>query len=205
MFALKFRSNPPVAVQSMTDTPTADIEATLKQTIELIEAGSELIRWTVNDDDAARAVPEIIKRLKDSGYTSPIIGDFHFNGHTLLQKHPQCARQLSKYRINPGNVGKGERHDENFSSIVKIAVEHDKAIRIGVNWGSLDQELLTHLMNQNAKLSEPKDFKEVTYEAMIQSALKSAELAQKLGCKKEKIVLSVKMSILQDMVTVYSR
>ncbi len=203
--SLKIGSEYPIAIQSMTDTPTADIETTLKQTIELIEAGSELVRWTVNDDDAARAVAQIIKRLRDSGYTTPIIGDFHFNGHTLLQKHPQCARQLSKYRINPGNVGKGERHDENFSSIVKIAVEHDKAIRIGVNWGSLDQEFLTHLMDQNAKLSQPKDFKEVTYEAMIHSALKSAELAQKLECKKEKIVLSVKMSILQDMVTVYSR
>lgn len=203
--SFKIGSEYPIAIQSMIDTPTADIEATLKQTIELIEAGCELVRWTVNDDDAAKAVPEIIQRLKDSGYNTPIIGDFHFNGHTLLRKYPECARQLSKYRINPGNVGKGERRDENFSSIVKIAVEHDKAIRIGVNWGSLDQELLTDLMDQNARLSEPKDFKEVTYEAMMQSALKSAELAQKLGCKEEKIVLSVKMSILQDMVTVYSR
>ena len=201
---LKIGSDYPIAIQSMTDTPTGNVQATFNQTVELIDAGSELVRWTVNNDDAARAVPEIIKRLHDAGYPAPIIGDFHFNGHTLLHQHPACAQALAKYRINPGNVGKGERHDENFSSIVKIAVEHDKAVRIGVNWGSLDQELLTSLMDENAKLSQPKDFKEVTYEAMIQSALRSAELAQKLGCKKEKIVLSVKMSILQDMVTVYS-
>ena len=203
--SVKIGSEYPVVIQSMTDTPTADVQATLTQTIELIEAGSELVRWTVNNDEAARAVAEIIQRLRDSGYNTPIIGDFHFNGHTLLSKHPECARQLSKYRINPGNVGRGERHDENFSSIVKIAIDQDKAIRIGVNWGSLDQELLTDLMDQNAGLAEPKDFREVTYEAMVQSALRSAELAQKLGCKKEKIVLSVKMSILQDMATVYAR
>ena len=195
----------PIAIQSMTDTPTANIEATLKQTIELIEAGSELVRLTINDDDAASAVPTIIKRLRDQGHNTPIIGDFHFNGHTLLRKHPACAKVLSKYRINPGNVGKGNRHDENFTEIVKIAVDHNKAVRIGVNWGSLDQELLTGLMDKNAKLKNPKDFKEVTYEAMIKSALTSAQLAQKAGLKKNKIVLSVKMSILQDMVTVYSK
>ena len=198
-------SDYPVVLQSMTDTPTADIEQTFNQTVELIEAGSELVRWTVNDDDAARAVPEIIKRLRDRGFKTPIIGDFHFNGHTLLSKHKDCAKLLSKYRINPGNVGKGERHDENFASIVKIAMEHNKAIRIGVNWGSLDQELLTSLMDQNAKLKDPKDFREVTFEAMIQSALNSAEAAMKLGMKKDKMILSVKMSILQDMVTVYAR
>lgn len=198
-------SNYPVVIQSMTDTPTANIDLTLAQTIELIEAGSELVRWTVNDDDAARAVPEIIRRLRGDGYSTPIVGDFHFNGHTLLRKHPECAKTLSKYRINPGNVGRGERHDENFSDIVKIACEYNKAIRIGVNWGSLDQELLTSLMDQNAKLSQPKDFREVTFDAMIESALTSARLAEKLGCPKNKIVLSTKMSILQDMVTVYSR
>jgi (E)-4-hydroxy-3-methylbut-2-enyl-diphosphate synthase len=198
-------SNYPVVIQSMTDTPTADVEKTFTQTVELIEAGSELVRWTVNDDDAARSVPIIIKKLRDQGYQTPIIGDFHFNGHTLLSKHKACAQALSKYRINPGNVGKGERHDENFSSIIKIAIEHDKAVRIGVNWGSLDQELLTSLMDENAKQKDPKDFKEVTYEAMIQSALMSAHLAESLGMKKDKIVISVKMSILQDMVTVYAR
>ena len=195
----------PIVIQSMTDTPTANVPATLKQTIELIEAGSEMVRWTVNDDDAARSVPECIKILRDQGYSTPIIGDFHFNGHTLLSKHKETAKLLDKYRINPGNVGKGQRHDENFSAIVKIAIDNNKAVRIGVNWGSLDQELLTDLMDKNAKRKKPKDFKEVTYTAMIESALHSAELAQKIGLKKDKIVLSVKMSILQDMVTVYSR
>ncbi len=194
----------PVLIQSMTDTPTADVERTLKQVIELIEAGSEMVRLTVNDDDAARAVPQIVNILRAQGYITSIIGDFHFNGHTLLTKHPECARSLDKYRINPGNVGRGERHDENFARIVKIAVEHNKPVRIGVNWGSLDQELLTAMMDQNAKLKSPKDAKEVTYKAMIQSALTSAELAQKCGLKKNQIVISVKMSVLQDMVAVYS-
>ncbi|MBI5024162.1 MAG: flavodoxin-dependent (E)-4-hydroxy-3-methylbut-2-enyl-diphosphate synthase [Candidatus Omnitrophica bacterium] len=194
----------PVVIQSMTDTPTANVEKTLRQVIELIEAGSEMVRLTVNDDDAARAVPGIVKALRGQGYTAPIIGDFHFNGHTLLAKHPDCARFLDKYRINPGNVGRGQRHDENFTRIVKIAVEHNKPVRIGVNWGSLDQEMLTALMDQNAKLKNPRDAKEVAYKAMIQSALSSAELAQKCGLKKDQIVISVKMSVLQDMVTVYS-
>ncbi|MCA9407877.1 MAG: flavodoxin-dependent (E)-4-hydroxy-3-methylbut-2-enyl-diphosphate synthase [Candidatus Omnitrophica bacterium] len=198
-------SNFPVVIQSMADTPTADVAKTIAQTKQLILAGSELVRLTVNDDAAARAIPEIITQLQTEGFNTPIIGDFHFNGHTLLRKHPACAQALGKYRINPGNVGKGERHDENFSDIIKIALEYNKPVRIGVNWGSLDQELLTELMNQNAKLAKPKDFKEVTYEAMIQSALRSAEYAQKLGMKKDKIILSVKMSILQDMVAVYSR
>jgi len=195
----------PVVIQSMTDTPTYDIPKTFDQTVQLIQAGSELVRWTVNNDEAARAVPEIVQRLRDQGFSTPIIGDFHFNGHTLLNKHPDCAKALAKYRINPGNVGKSERHDENFSSIVKIAIEYNKPVRIGVNWGSLDQELLTRLMDENAKRSDPKDFREVIFDAMIQSGLSSAELAQKLGMKKNKIILSAKMSILQDMVAVYSR
>ncbi len=194
-----------IAIQSMTDTPTADVNATVAQTIELIDAGSELVRWTVNDDDAARAVPEIIAILRDKGHATSIIGDFHFNGHTLLRKHPSCARLLNKYRINPGNVGRGRLHDENFAAIVKIAVDNDKPVRIGVNWGSLDQELLTELMDDNAKRKDPKDSREVTYEAMIQSALRNAEYAEKLGLPKNKIILSVKMSVVQDMVTVYSR
>ncbi len=198
-------SDYPVVIQSMTDTPTADIEKTFNQTLSLIESGSQLVRWTVNDDAAARAVPEIIKRLHDQGIFTPIIGDFHFNGHTLLTKYPECAKALSKYRINPGNVGKGDKHDSNFTAIIKVAIKHDKPVRIGVNWGSLDQELLTGLMDENAKLAEPKDFKEVTYDAMIQSALTSATLAEKEGLGKDKIILSVKMSILQDMVTVYKR
>ena len=201
---IKIGGDYPVVIQSMTDTPTADVQATFKQTVELIKAGSHMVRWTINDDDAARATPEVIKMIRDQGYNTPIIGDFHFNGHTLLTKHPLCAQALAKYRINPGNVGKGERHDKNFASIIKIAVENDKAVRIGVNWGSLDQELLTGLMDKNAQLKEPKDFKEVTFTAMIQSAITNAEYAQKLGLAKNKIILSVKMSILQDMVTVYS-
>ncbi len=198
-------SGHPVAIQSMTDTPTADTEKTVAQTIALIESGSEMVRWTINDDEAARAAAQNIKAIREKGYTTPIIGDFHFNGHTLLRKHSSTARLLSKYRINPGNVGRGDRHDENFSEIIKIAIENDKAVRIGVNWGSLDQELLTDLMNKNAKLQKPKSAREVTYEAMIESALRSSALAQKLGLKKSKIVLSVKMSVLQDMVAVYER
>lgn len=196
-------SQHPIAIQSMTDTPTADIQKTVEQTIELIEAGSEIVRWTVNDDTAARAVPENIKILRDKGCKTPIIGDFHFNGHTLLNKHTACAKALDKYRINPGNVGKGSRHDENFTAIIQIAIEHNKPVRIGVNWGSLDQELVTELMDKNAKKKNPKDADEITREAMIQSTLRSAELAQKLGLKKDKIVLSVKMSDVQNMVDVY--
>lgn len=198
-------SDYPVVIQSMTDTSTADIQATFNQTVELIEAGSQLVRWTVNDDKAAQAVPEIIAMLRCGGYQTPIVGDFHFNGHRLLTKFPKTAKALDKYRINPGNVGKGNLHDENFATIIKVAIEHNKAVRIGVNWGSLDQELLTQMMNENAKLKTPKQAKEVTYSAMIHSALHSSEYALKLGIKKEKIVLSVKMSILQDMVSVYSK
>lgn len=195
----------PIVIQSMTDTPTADVEATYKQTMELINAGSEMVRWTVNDSDAALGAAKVIQRLRAEGIKTPIIGDFHFNGHILLNKHPEIARLLDKYRINPGNVGKGRQHDDNFASIVKIAVAYGKAIRIGVNWGSLDQELLTELMDANAKLKEPKDFRDVTIDAMIQSALRSAQYAMKLGQPKNKIVLSVKMSVLQDMVAVYQR
>ena len=146
----------PIRIQSMTDTPTADVEATLTQTRELIAAGSELVRWTVNDHDAAKGAAEAISRLRAEGITTPIIGDFHFNGHTLLSKNPQTAKLLDKYRINPGNVGRGRLHDDNFAQIVKIAVDNGKAVRIGVNWGSLDQELLTELMDSNAKSSNPK-------------------------------------------------
>ena len=179
----------PIRIQSMTDTPTSDVEATLAQTKELIAAGSELVRWTVNDHDAAKGAAEAISRLRAEGITTPIIGDFHFNGHTLLSKNPQTAKLLDKYRINPGNVGKGRLHDDHFAQIVKIAVVHGKAVRIGVNGGSLDRELL----------SEPP------LDAMVQSALQSAEYALKLGLPKEKLVLSVKMSGLQDMVEVYQR
>ena len=203
--SVKLGSEYPVIIQSMTDTPTADVEKTLDQSIELIEAGSEIVRWTVNDDDAARAVPETIKRLRARKYMTPIIGDFHFNGHTLLSKYAETAAALDKYRINPGNVGKRERHDDNFATIIRIAIQNHKPVRIGVNWGSLDQELLTELMDENAKLRGPKDAREVMIDAMLQSALRSAEYAEQLGLPKEKIVLSCKMSVLQDMVTVYSK
>ena len=202
---IRLGSDYPIVIQSMTDTPTADVEATYQQTIELINAGSELVRWTINDSDAALGAAQTIKRLRAEGIKTPIIGDFHFNGHILLTKHPETAQLLDKYRINPGNVGRGQLHDDNFASIVKIAIANKKAVRIGVNWGSLDQEILTELMDANAKLAEPKDFRDVTAEAMIQSALRSAQYAIKLGMPKNKIVLSVKMSVLQDMVTVYER
>ena len=202
---LALGSDYPIRIQSMTDTPTADVEATLAQTRELIAAGSELVRWTVNDHDAAKGAAEGISRLRAEGITTPIIGDFHFNGHTLLGKNPQTAKLLDKYRINPGNVGRGRLHDDNFAQIVKIAVDNGKAVRIGVNWGSLDQELLTELMDNNANSYDPKDFSEVTRDAMVQSALRSAEYALKLGLPEEKLVLSVKMSGLQDMVAVYQK
>ncbi len=195
----------PVRIQSMTDTPTADVEATLAQTRELIVAGSELVRWTINDDKAAKGAAQAIAVLRREGIQTPIIGDFHFNGHILLKNNPQTAKALDKYRVNPGNVGKGKLHDDNFAQIVKIAVDNGKAVRIGVNWGSLDQELLTDLMDTNAKRKNPHNFRDVTIEAMTQSALRSAEHAITLGLPKEKIVLSVKMSILQDMVKAYER
>ncbi len=195
----------PVVVQSMTNTPTADIDATVAQTLELAKAGSELVRWTVNDFEAMAAVPEVIRRLADKGCHVPIVGDFHYNGHILLEKYPEGAAALSKYRINPGNVGKGKGRDDNFSRMIRQAMAHQKVVRIGVNWGSLDQELFTDLMDKNAKRKEPKSFKEVIYKAMIISAIRNAELAESLGLSKDKIVVSVKMSELQDMVAVYQQ
>ena len=195
----------PVVVQSMTNTPTADIAATVSQTIELAEAGSEIVRWTVNDFDAMASVPEAIRRLAEKGYHVPIVGDFHYNGHILLEKYPEGAAALSKYRINPGNVGKGKGRDDNFSRMIRQAIAHQKPVRIGVNWGSLDQELFTDMMDKNAKRKAPKSFKEVIYDAMIVSAIRNAELAQSLGLPKDKIVVSVKMSELQDMVAVYQK
>ncbi|MBI3602654.1 MAG: flavodoxin-dependent (E)-4-hydroxy-3-methylbut-2-enyl-diphosphate synthase [Candidatus Omnitrophica bacterium] len=202
---LNLGSQHPICIQSMTDTPTADVSKTLAQTKELIAAGSELVRWTINDDKAAKGAAEVVGLLRQEGIETPIIGDFHFNGHILLKNNPQTAKALDKYRINPGNVGKGRLHDDNFAQIVKIAVNNGKAVRIGVNWGSLDQELLTALMDTNARLSKPKDARDVTIDTMIQSALRSSEYALKLGLPKEKIVLSVKMSVLQDMVRAYER
>ena len=198
-------SDHPVVVQSMTNTPTADVAKTVAQIKELADAGSEVVRITVNDMDAMAAVPEIVTNLKADGYDVPIVGDFHYNGHILLEKNPEGAKALAKYRINPGNVGKGYKHDDNFAAIVNCAIKYDKPVRIGVNWGSLDQELFTELMDDNAKLDTPKDFKEVVIDAMILSVVQSTEYAIRLGLPKEKIVVSVKMSELQDMVTVYER
>lgn len=196
-------SGHPIVVQSMTNTPTADVEATVTQIKELADAGSELVRITVNDMEAMEAVPEIIKRLRSEGYETPIIGDFHYNGHILLTQCPAGAKALAKYRINPGNVGKGDKHDSNFSDMIQVAIDNDKPVRIGVNWGSLDQELFTEMMEENATLAKPRDFKDVVVDAMVTSAISSADLALKLGLPKDKIVVSVKMSEIQDMLRVY--
>lgn len=196
-------SRHPIAIQSMTNTPTADIAATVRQAKELINAGSDLVRITIDNEAAAKAAAKIISQLRAEGYTAPIIGDFHFNGHILLNKYPKTAKRLDKYRINPGNVGKGPAGNDNFATIIKIAADNNKAVRIGVNWGSLDQELLTALMAKNAKAKKPKSGKEIVCEAMVKSALDSASQAMELGLKKEKLVLSVKLSGLQDMVAAY--
>ena len=195
-------SEHPVVVQSMTNTDTADADATALQVAALAHAGSELVRVTVNNDAAARAVPLIRRKLDDLGISVPLIGDFHYNGHQLLVEHPEMAAALAKYRINPGNVG-AKRRDENFSVIVRAAVEHDKPVRIGVNWGSLDQDLLTALMDENARASVPMDTREVMIEAMLQSALRSAELAEATGLPHDRIVLSAKVSGVRDLVDVY--
>jgi (E)-4-hydroxy-3-methylbut-2-enyl-diphosphate synthase len=192
----------PVVVQSMTNTDTADPASTAAQVAELSLAGSELVRITVNHEEAAKAVPEIVARLRDDGLDVPIIGDFHYNGHILLDKVPKCARALSKYRINPGNVG-AKRRDENFQSIVRIAVENDKPIRIGVNWGSLDQNLLTELMDRNARLAEPKEAQAVLRDAMVESAMRSAEMAEATGLAPDRIILSAKVSEVPELIAVY--
>ena len=195
----------PVAVQSMTNTDTSDAQATAEQTIALAEAGSELVRITVNTPEAAAAVPEIVSRVRDAGVTAPIIGDFHFSGHILLTDHPECARALDKYRINPGNVGAGARHDAHFRRIIEVAVEHGKPVRIGVNWGSLDRELLTELMDQNARRPEPLDDRAITLDAMFQSAVRSAALAEEFGQAHDSIVLSAKVSGVRDLIAIYRR
>ena len=192
----------PIVVQSMTNTDTADVAATVRQTAALARAGSELVRVTVNNDEAAAAVPEIVEGLDRIGVPVPIVGDFHYNGHLLLTRHPACARALAKYRINPGNVG-GKRHDENFRAIIDVALAHDKPVRIGVNWGSLDQALLTEMMDRNAQSAEPLDAREVTLQAMVESALRSAALAESAGMAHDRIVLSAKVSGVQDLIEVY--
>jgi len=194
----------PIAVQSMTNTDTADVSATVDQVIRLVEAGSELVRVTVNNEEAARAVPAIVERLQARGIDTPIIGDFHYNGHILLRKYPECAQALAKYRINPGNVG-GKRRDENFEAIIQQAITYNKPVRIGVNWGSLDQQLLTEMMDENAKRKEPKDAKAVMLDAMVESALRSAAFAERCGLPHDRIVISAKLSGVQDLITVYQR
>jgi len=192
----------PVVVQSMTNTDTADADATAIQVARLAHAGSQLVRVTVNNDAAAKAVPEIRRKLDDLGVAVPVIGDFHYNGHQLLVEYPEMARSLAKYRINPGNVG-AKRHDENFQTIVRVAIENDVPVRIGVNWGSLDQQLLTDLMNANAALPEPRDSRDVMIEAMVESATRSAELAEATGLRHDRIILSAKVSGVRDLVDVY--
>ena len=193
----------PVRIQSMTNTDTVDAVGTAIQVKELANAGSELVRITVNTPEAAQAVPYIREQLDRMGIDVPLVGDFHYNGHRLLTDYPDCAQALSKYRINPGNVGKGDKHDRQFSQMVEIAMRWDKAIRIGVNWGSLDQELLARLMDENSQRARPWDSKQVMYEALLNSAIGSAELAQSLGMAANQIILSCKMSAVQDLIAVY--
>jgi len=195
-------SGHPIVVQSMTNTDTADVPGSVHQVAALARAGSELVRVTVNNEDAAAAVPRILEGLEAAGVHVPIIGDFHYNGHLLLTRFPECARALAKYRINPGNVG-GKRADENFRAIIEVALANEKPVRIGVNWGSLDQNLLTEMMDANARLSAPRDARDVTMEAMVESALRSAALAEAAGMPRDRIILSAKVSGVQDLVDVY--
>jgi (E)-4-hydroxy-3-methylbut-2-enyl-diphosphate synthase len=193
----------PVVVQSMTNTDTADVESTTRQVAALARAGSEMVRITVDRNEAAAAVPHIKERLLKMGVTAPIVGDFHYIGHKLLAEYPACAQALDKYRINPGNVGFKEKRDRQFGAIIEMALRHGKPVRIGANWGSLDQDLLTHLMDQNAKLPQPADMRAVTREAMVQSALMSAERAEEMGMPRSRIILSAKVSAVQDLIAVY--
>ena len=196
-------SDAPVVVQSMTNTDTADVASTVEQVASLARAGSELVRVTVNNEDAAAALPHIVEQLDQRGVRVPIIGDFHYNGHILLKKFPACAKALAKYRINPGNVSVGRKDDSNFRTMIEVAVENQKPVRIGVNWGSLDQSLLTRMMDENSKSSDPKDARDVTMEAMVVSALNSAKLAEQYGLRSDQIILSAKVSGVQDLVDVY--
>jgi len=196
-------STAPVVVQSMTNTDTADVESTVQQIAALARAGSEMVRITVNNDDAAKAVPYIIEGIQKKGWNTPIIGDFHYNGHLLLTKYPDAAKALSKYRINPGNVSIGRKDDDNFRTMVEVAVKHQKPVRIGVNWGSLDQALLTKMMDENSKSSDPKPARDVMMEAMVVSALDNAAAAERYGLRRDQIVLSAKVSGVRDLIDVY--
>lgn len=196
-------SDAPVVVQSMTNTDTADVAGTIQQVAALATAGSELVRVTVNNDDAARAVPHIVDGLARLGLDAPLVGDFHYNGHLLLTKYPECARALAKYRINPGNVSVGRKNDDNFRAMIEVAVENQKPVRIGVNWGSLDQALLTRMMDENSKLAEPLDARDVMMEAMCRSALDSAAAAERYGLRRDQIIISGKVSGVRDLIDVY--
>src|SRR5437016_2912985 len=200
---VKVGGNHPIVVQSMTNTDTADSASTVNQVMALARAGSELVRVTVNTDEAAAAVPRIADCLEKFGVPVPIIGDFHYNGHILLKKYPACARALSKYRINPGNVNIGKKHDDNFRTMIEAAVEYDRPVRIGVNWGSLDGALLAQMMDENGRLPQPKDASEVTRAAIVLSAVRSAEAAERYGLGRDKIILSAKVSGVQDLIAVY--
>ena len=200
---VKVGGSAPIVVQSMTNTDTADVAASVQQIIELSTAGSEIVRGTVNTEEAAKAVPEIVNLLAQKGFLVPIVGDFHFNGHKLLEKYPDCAQALSKYRINPGNVGKGKARDPQFQQMIELACRYDKPVRIGVNGGSLDPLVLTRLLDENRQLANPRNLQAVTREAIIQSALESATKAQELGLAKNKITLSCKISNVQELINIY--
>jgi (E)-4-hydroxy-3-methylbut-2-enyl-diphosphate synthase len=200
---VKVGGSAPIVVQSMTNTDTADVAASVQQIIELSTAGSEIVRVTVNTEEAAKAVPEIVNLLAQKGFLVPIVGDFHFNGHKLLEKYPDCAQALSKYRINPGNVGKGKARDPQFQQMIELACRYDKPVRIGVNGGSLDPLVLTRLLDENRQLANPRNLQAVTREAIIQSALESATKAQELGLAKNKITLSCKISNVQELINIY--
>ena len=193
----------PIVVQSMTNTDTADVTGTANQVISLAKAGSEVVRVTVNSEDAAKALPRVVDTIRLHGCDVPIVGDFHYNGHILLKKYPECARALAKYRINPGNVNIGKKHDDNFRAMIDVAVEYQRPVRIGVNWGSLDGALLTRMMDENALLAEPLDAKQVTMNAIVVSALEAAAAAEKYGLRRDQILLSAKVSGVQDLITVY--
>ena len=193
----------PVVIQSMTNTDTADVESSTKQVLELAQAGSELVRLTVNTPAAAKAIPEIRRRLDEAGCFVPLVGDFHYNGHKLLTEYPECAEALSKYRINPGNVGKGDKQEENFRTMIELAKKYDKPVRIGVNWGSLDQDLLARMMSENQKLENPLDAKEVLREALVRSAVENADRAVELGMKPSQVAISAKVSGVKDLIAVY--
>jgi (E)-4-hydroxy-3-methylbut-2-enyl-diphosphate synthase len=200
---VKVGSDWPIVVQSMTNTDTADVTGTVNQVMALAKAGSELVRVTVNTEEAAEAVPKIVDTLNLYGVRVPIVGDFHYNGHLLLKKYPACAKALSKYRINPGNVNIGKKHDDNFRTMIEAAIEYGKPVRIGVNWGSLDQSLLTRMMDQNSRLPEPRDARDVTIDAIVASAVLSGEAAERHGLPRNRIILSAKVSGVQDLIDVY--